>query len=118
MFRSVFSAGLCGPILIAMEILVSRQPVFDRSEQLYGYDLVLRRAGLGSTPDNSLPEQLVADTFLGIGIDQVASGRRAFVTVDRDMLLGGAVRLLPAERVVLQISGGIGTDSDLIQAFD
>jgi EAL and modified HD-GYP domain-containing signal transduction protein len=101
-----------------MEILVSRQPVFDRSEQLYGYDLVLRRAGIGSTPENSLPEQLVADTFLGIGIDQVAAGRRAFVTVDRDMLLGGAVRLLPADRVVLQINGGIGSDAELIQSCD
>lgn len=101
-----------------MEILVSRQPVFDRSEQLYGYDLVLRRAGIGSTPENSLPEQLVADTFLGIGIDQVAAGRRAFVTVDRDMLLGGAVRLLPADRVVLQLNGGIGTDAELIQSCD
>src|SRR5471032_2979527 len=100
-----------------MEILVARQPVFDRSEQLYGYDLVLRRAG-GNSPDNTLPEQLVADTFLGIGIDQVASGRRAFVTVDRDMLLGGVVRLFFVDRVVLQISGSIGTDADLIQVCD
>ena len=101
-----------------MEILVARQPVFDRSEALYGYDLVLRRAGLGQGADNPLPEQLVADTFLGIGIDQVAAGRRAFVTVDRDMVLGGAVRLLPADRVVLQISGSIGTDAELIQSCD
>ena len=101
-----------------MDILVSRQPVFDRSEQLYAYDLVLRRTGVGRASDNPLPEQLVADTFLGIGIDQVAAGRRAFVTVDRDMLLGGAVRLLPADRVVLQISGAIGVDAELIQTCD
>jgi len=100
-----------------MEILVARQPVFDRREQLYGYDLVLRRPGSGA-PGGPLPEQLVADTFLGIGIDQVAAGRRAFVTVDRDMLLGGAVRLLPADRVVLQINDEVGADGDLIQVCD
>ncbi|MEO6877219.1 MAG: hypothetical protein ABI205_01980, partial [Gemmatimonadaceae bacterium] len=101
-----------------MEILVARQPVFDRGEHLYGYDLVLRRAGAGAASDSPLPEQLVADTFLGIGIDQVAAGRRAFVTVDRDMLMGGAVRLLPADRVVLQLESGMGIDGDLIQACD
>jgi c-di-GMP-related signal transduction protein len=97
-----------------MEILVARQPIFDRREDLYGYDLVLRRpGGLGIAED--LPEQLVADTLLGIGIDQVAAGRRAFLPVDRDMLLGGAVRLLPADRVVLQIDGSLKADPELVE---
>ena len=97
-----------------MQILVARQPVFDRREQLYGYDLVLRRPGdRGLEP---LPEQLVADTFLGIGIDQVADGRRAFLAVDRDMLVGGAARLLPPDRVVLQLDGSVGDDSELLEA--
>ncbi|HEY4129375.1 MAG TPA: HDOD domain-containing protein [Gemmatimonadaceae bacterium] len=101
-----------------MEILVARQPVFDRRELLYGYDLVLRRPGVAGAPGEPLPEQLVADTFLGIGIDQVAAGHRAFVTVDRDMLLSGAARLLPPDRVVLQLSGRLHDDSQLIQACD
>jgi EAL and modified HD-GYP domain-containing signal transduction protein len=101
-----------------MEILVARQPVFDRREQLYGYDLVLRRPGVAGAPGEPLPEQLVADTFLGIGIDQVAAGHRAFVTVDRDMLISGAARLLPADRVVLTLCGRLTEDPELIQACD
>src|ERR1043165_1166692 len=100
-------------ILASLGIFVARQPVFDRREQLYGYDLVLRRPGVTGAPGEPLPEQLVADTFLGIGIDQVAAGRRAFVPVDRDMIVGGAARLLPAERVVLQLSGRLTEDSEL-----
>ena len=102
-------------ILDGMEILVARQPIFDRREDLYGYDLVLRRPS-GAGLDQALPEQLVADTLLGIGIGQVAEGRRAFLTVDRDMLVGGAVRLLPADRVVLQLDGTIRTDPELLEA--
>jgi len=98
-----------------MEILLTRQPVFDRKEHLYGYDLVLRRPG-GALPGAPMPEQLVADTFLGIGIDQVAAGRRAFVSVDRFMLLGGAAQLLPAERVVLQLDESIEVDQVLLEA--
>ena len=78
------------PILIVVQILVARQPIFDRHERLYGYDLMLRGTGADSSAADSPPEQLVADTFLGIGIEQVAAGRRAFVTVGRDMLISGA----------------------------
>src|SRR6185503_17690454 len=107
--------GADRPILLTMQILVTRQPVFDRNEKLFGYDLVLRRSGAASA-DEPLPEQLVADAFLGIGIDQIAAGRRAFVSVDRDMLLGGAVRLLPADRVVLQLDASVRPDAELIEA--
>ncbi len=98
-----------------MQILVARQPVFDRDEQLFGYDLVLRRSQTtGST--EPLPEQLVADAFLGIGIDQLAAGHRAFIPVDRDMIIGGAVRLLPADRVVLQLEASARPDGELMEA--
>lgn len=97
-----------------MQILVARQPVFDRREKLYGYDLMLRRPG--TARDEPLPEQLVADAFLGIGINQVAAGHRALLGVDRDMLMGGAVLLLPADRVVLAVDGGLSVDSELIEA--
>jgi len=106
------------PIFTAVQILVARQPIFDRQGRLYGYDLILRRAGGSGGADDPPPEQLVADTFLGIGIDQVAAGRRAFVTVGPDMLIGGAVRLLPADRVVLQVRGDITVDSELVAACD
>jgi len=99
-----------------MQILVARQPIFDRKEGLYGYDLILRRPD-GSSIGGDVPaERLVVDTFLGIGIDQVAAGHRAFVTIDRDMMLSGAVRLLPAERVVLQIPEMSSPDSELVAA--
>ena len=98
-----------------MQILVARQPIFDRKEGLYGYDLILRRPD-GSSIGGDVPaERLIVDTFLGIGIDQVAAGHRAFVTIDRDMLLGGAVRLLPADRVVLQIDGKLA-DAEVMAA--
>ena len=106
------------PILENMETLVTRHPIFDRREELYGYDLVLRPAGVGASGNSAFPEQLVVNAFLGIGIDQVAAGKWAFVTVDRNMLLGGAARLLPKERVVLQIAGRPGNDPELIQACE
>jgi len=101
-----------------MEILVRRQPVFDRSEQLYGYELLLQRIGERPSGSEALPEQMVVDVFLGIGLDQVAANHRAFITVDRDILLGDAVRLLPKDRVVLQLVGQLSDDDELLEACD
>jgi len=101
-----------------MEILVRRQPVFDRSEQLYGYELLLQRIGERPSGAEAPPEQMVVDVFLGIGLDQVAANHRAFITVDRDILLGDAVRLLPKDRVVLQLVGQLSDDDELLEACD
>lgn len=101
-----------------MEILVRRQPVFDRSEQLYGYQLLLQRIGERPSGAEPPPEQMVVDVFLGIGLDQVAADHRAFITVDRDILLGDAVRLLPKDRVVLQLVGPLSDDDELLDACD
>ena len=101
-----------------MEILVRRQPVFDRSEQLYGYELLLQRIGERPSGAEPPPEQMVVDVFLGIGLDQVAADHRAFITVDRDILLGEAVRLLPKDRVVLQLVGPLSDDDELLDACD
>src|SRR5690242_18573497 len=101
-----------------MDILVARQPVFDSRDNLYGYDLMLRSRLEEGPSDGSSPppEQLLADAFLGIGIDRVAEGRCAFVTVDRDMILSEAVRLLPADRVILQLQDPLVDDNALITA--
>jgi len=101
-----------------MEVLVRRLPVFDRSEQLYGYELLLQRIGERPSGAEPSPEQFVVDVFLGIGLDQVAPEHRAFITVDRDILLGDAVRLLPKDRVVLQLVGQLSDDDELLAACD
>src|SRR3954469_18669602 len=99
-----------------MEIVVARQPVFDRTENLVAYDLML--AGDGTSPREALPERLFVDAFLGVGMDRVSEGRVAYVTVHREMLVGGAARLLPPDRVVLQLGPSVPIDIDLIEACE
>src|SRR6185436_17918495 len=90
------------PILSHMEILLARQPVFDRAERVVAYDLLLRGSTLAGEGDGTLPEQLLVDAFLGMGIDRIAEGKPALVHVDRDVVVSGAIRVVPADRVVLQ----------------
>ena len=95
-----------------MEILISRQPVFDADERLFAYELVLHgRPDAVIDDDDPAPEKLIADVFLGVGLERVADGRLAVITIDRDILLSGAVRLLPADQVILQVGGAMLSDA-------
>jgi EAL and modified HD-GYP domain-containing signal transduction protein len=99
-----------------MDTFITRHPVFDRRETLFGYDLVLRRPGRSGAGGGAASRQHLTDTILGIGVDQVAAGHPAFVTVDRAMLFGGAARSLPPDRVILQIRPRPGSDREWTHA--
>ncbi|HTR79441.1 MAG TPA: HDOD domain-containing protein, partial [Gemmatimonadaceae bacterium] len=100
-----------------MEILVARQPVFDRHERLFGYDVMLRRAGVAD-PGDGCPEELFVNAILGLGLDRLAGGARAFITVDHAMLMEGSVQLLPADRIVAQLVGETAEDERVIESCD
>jgi EAL and modified HD-GYP domain-containing signal transduction protein len=85
-----------------MSLLVARQPIFDREERLFGYDLVMSRPSINAvTATRSAGEQLVAD-FLGTEITTLAGDTPAFVPIDRQMLEDRAVELVSPDRIIPQ----------------
>lgn len=97
-----------------MTLFIARRPVFDSHEKIFAYDLAVSSA-VGSTGmhEEVHPEQLIAEVFLETGIDTVTDGQGVLLTVGRDMLLGGTLPMLPADRVILQIPTDVGVDADV-----
>jgi EAL and modified HD-GYP domain-containing signal transduction protein len=90
-----------------METFVSRQPIFDRDERLFGYEVSLCSLTLtvgGGTPG---PEELFVAAVLGHGIDRVSggAGNPLLLTVDRSMMESRSIELLPPTRVIAQLVG-------------
>jgi c-di-GMP-related signal transduction protein len=83
---------------------VARQPIFDREEQVFGYELLFRdgleNAFEGDTDEAS---RATLDSSLLIGLDVLCDGRRAFVNCTRDTLIKGLVRLLPSTTTVVEV---------------
>src|SRR5436190_19268555 len=86
-----------------MDTLVTRQPIFDRREALVGYELLLRPGTQPEAAGDPATRDVVTETALGVGVDRVAAGYQAFVTVDRSMLASGALESLSPDRVIFQI---------------
>jgi len=103
-----------------MDVFVARQPIFDRAEQLAGYELLYRNTAASTTASGAAAETMCTDTvihaFLDIGLGQLTDGARAFINCTRDFLLDGQVDLLPAESVVVELLETVGFDEPVIDA--
>jgi EAL and modified HD-GYP domain-containing signal transduction protein len=86
-----------------MQILIARQPIFDLQQRIAGYELFYRGGGAASAAVGDtyeMAQHVVANAFLGIGLDRLTEGQPAFLKVTPEMLLNGSVELLDAARVV------------------
>lgn len=82
-----------------MNLLIVRQPIFDASDRIAGYELIARTGDTEQDDDRAL-----ADALLGDGSRRLAEGNLAFVSVNRDMLLSGGLEALDPTAAVLQIA--------------
>lgn len=96
---------------------VARQPIFDREERVFGYELLFRN-GLENCFSGNLDEasRATLDSSLLMGLDVLCDGRRAFVNCTRDTLLKGLVTLLPSNSTVVEILESVPADPDVVAA--
>lgn len=83
---------------------VARQPIFDRMQNVFGYELLFRD-GLENCfhADPEAASRSTLDTSLLLGLNTLCDGRRAFINCTRDVLLKDLVTLLPPEQTVVEI---------------
>jgi c-di-GMP-related signal transduction protein len=96
---------------------VARQPIFDREEKVFGYELLFRN-GLENafSGDTDEASRAMLDRSLLMGLDVLCDGRRAFVNCTRDTLIKGLVTLLPSTSTVVEILENVPPDVDVIAA--
>jgi len=108
-------------------VFVSRQPILDATGRVFGYEL-LHREGPGTGPSlvaatgetgeaaSAAGARGLTDVVLGMGLDTLAEGKPAFLTLTRDLLLGQAATLLPPAKTVIQLRRGIQIDEAVVSA--
>jgi EAL and modified HD-GYP domain-containing signal transduction protein len=96
---------------------VARQPIFDREENVFGYELLFRD-GLENAfhGDNDEASRATLDRSLLMGLDILCDGRRAFVNCTRDTLIKGLVTVLPSTTTVVEILETVPADAEVLEA--
>lgn len=103
-----------------MDIFVARQPILDRAQALFAYELLFRAsadaAGAGGADGNHMASHVILSAMGDIGLDRLVGQRRAFVNVTRDILLGALPEVLPPDVAVIEILESIEPDRQVVAA--
>lgn len=97
---------------------VARQPIFDREEKVFGYELLFRD-GLENAftgTDLEAASRATLDSSLLMGLDVLCDGRRAFLNCTRQTLVHGLVRLLPSQSTIVEILEDVPPDPEVMAA--
>ena len=96
---------------------VGRQPIFDRNQHIFGYELLFR-SSLDNWADlnsESITMQTLDDMLL-LGLDTVVPEGKAWVNCDRRALLDLTMTLLPANRTVVEVLETVVADDEIVAA--
>ena len=101
------------------EMFVAREPIFDRRQKVYAYELLFR-SGLDNVFKHPDPDEatskVIANSLLLFGIDVITGGKRGFINVTRNVLLKEQMTLLPKESFVVEILETVEADAEVIAA--
>lgn len=98
--------------------IIGRQPILDRNEHLYGYELLFRStdANVADIQDaGRATANVIINTLASFGIIELLGGRKGFINVDLDMLMDEILELLPQEHIVIELLESIMPSPALLE---
>lgn len=102
-----------------MDIFVARQPIFDRNERIFAYELLFRQGTHnlyeGMDGDQATSD-VIANSFLTIGMGTLTGGKRGFINFTSNLLKKKTAYLLPSDLVVIEILENIEPDREIVLA--
>lgn len=97
------------------ERFIARHPIFDRRLQVYAYELLFRGGSQNYfQPARNASASLIADSVTTFDLQNLTGHARAFMNVDELALRLGVPRLLPPERIVVEILETVNPTDDVV----
>jgi c-di-GMP-related signal transduction protein len=98
------------------EKFIARQPIFDEKLKLFAYELLFR-----ASPENCFRPQkeassgVIVDSTMLFDLQMLTGNAKAFINVDLSALQRGAARLLPPNRVIIEILETVAPTPEVVQ---
>jgi len=108
-----------GAPTVASSVFVARQPIFHLARNVHGYELLFRSGqenGYTGTDGDACTRDVIASSFVDIGLDELTGGQRGFVNFTRNLLLSDVADLLPPDLVTVEILENVDPDEEVVEA--
>ena len=107
-------------IMLKQSALVGRQAIFDRQMEVFAYELLYRDGTDNSAhimDGDEATARVMVNTFLELGIDQIAGNAQAFLNLTANLFLSRHYEVLPSKNVVLEVLESIEPTPSVLQAL-
>ena len=102
-----------------MEVYVGRQPIFDRYNNILGYELLYRRSMNnfyeGNDADRDTAE-VINNAFFVMHFEDLTEGKKAFINFTEAMIVKNVPLLLPKEMLIIEILEQSNITQELIES--
>ena len=107
----------------ALDVVVGRQPIFDRDLTVIGYELLFRTLGANADFEGACEaagvrgDLLTAEVLFGsvnIGVDRLVGNKKLFCNACRGVLVGEVPIVLPPEQTVIEILESVVIDEAVL----
>jgi EAL and modified HD-GYP domain-containing signal transduction protein len=100
-------------------IFVARQPIFDRNQNIWGYELLFRHSGTAGTAKVTDPDvataKVIADGFT-LALTGMPPGRRTLINFPQNLILRGTAYALPKDICVVEILETVKATPEIVDA--
>lgn len=104
-----------------LAVYVGRQPIFDRSGNIFGYELLYRNSDSNAFPQGVDPDKatidLLVNTFLTIGIDRVVGQTKSFINFTQQSLEKDIIDQLDPRFVIIELLEDVTITRDVISTI-
>ncbi len=101
------------------EIFVGRQPILDRNQELFAYELLFRsgakRNAAEVTDDLIATASVISYAFGELGAEQALGPYKGFINCDASLLLSDMLEALPCDKIVLEVLETVEVTPQIIE---
>lgn len=101
-------------------IFIARQPIYDKNNQLIGYELLYRACDttVAEFSDGKLASsQVILNSFLNIGFDGLVGSSQAFINITEDFILDDSLTPMFEKPTVLEVLEDIKPTAEVIKGI-
>ncbi len=102
-----------------MFAFVARQPILDRNQEVYAYELLFRDGKANCYPDVERDEatrQLIMKNYLTLDLDDISCNKTSFINFQKDTLMHRFPESLNPETVVVEVYDNQPTNNGFVEA--
>lgn len=102
-----------------MDTFIARQPILDKSNKVFGFELLFRDSDINifnATDGDEATLEVIRNIFFNIDMNKITGNKMVFLNFTANLLKSDIIDLIPSETTAIEILEDVQPDKDIINA--